>query len=127
MAELRDGAEQRLDEERVVWCATVRPNGSPHVTPVWFVFDRGTWWIATARRNVKVANIEHQDQVSLALPDPDRPLVAQGRARIHSCDFPPAVTEAFGAKYDGWDIASDEPDGPRVLLEVATERWLFTG
>lgn len=127
MAELTEGAEQRLGEERAVWFATVRPDGSPHVTPVWSVLDRGIWWIATAQRNVKVANLEHQDQVSLALPDPDRPLVAQGRARIRWSDFPSAVTDAFAAKYDGWDILSDEPDGPRVLLEVTTERWLFIG
>lgn len=79
MAELRGGAKRRLEEEKVVWCATVRRDGSPHLTPVWFVFDDGTWWIATARRNVKVANIERQDQVSLALPDTDfRDLADQG-------------------------------------------------
>lgn len=40
-------------------------------------------------------------------------------------EFPPAVSEAFAAKYDGWDICSVQPDGPRVLLEVETTRWLF--
>jgi hypothetical protein len=37
------------------------------------------------------------------------------------------VTTAFAATYDGWDITSEKPDGPRVLLEVATDRWLFAG
>lgn len=120
-------ARHRLREEPAVWCATVRPDGSPHVTPVWFVFEVGTWWIATPRRSVKVANLELQDHVSLALPDPDRPLVAQGRARIVYADFPCAVTMAFAKKYDGWDITSDEPDGPRVLLQVETDRWLLPG
>ena len=127
MAEVGDDAKRRLEVERVVWLATVRPDGSPHLTPVWFVFDGGTWWIATARRNVKVANIRHQDQVSLALPDTERPLVAQGRARIVWSDFPSTVTVAFSVKYDGWDITSDERDGPRVLLAVDTERWLLSG
>lgn len=95
------------------------------MTPLWFVFIDGVWWVATARRNVKVANVDHQDQVSLALPDPDRPVVAQGRARIHRSDFPRPVSQAFAIKYDGWDISSPEPDGPRVLLEIATTRWLF--
>ncbi len=105
----------------------VRPDGSPHVTPVWFVFIDGVWWVATARRNMKVANVENQDQVSLALPDPERPAVAQGRARIHRSNFPSEVLRAFAVKYDGWDISSHEPDGPRVLFEIATARWLFDG
>ena len=119
--------EQRLRLERVAWFVCVRPDGSPHVTPVWFVFGDDVWWVATARRNVKVTNVEHYDQVSLALPDPDRPLVAQGRARIHHSKFPRDVSEAFAVKYDGWDISSTEPDGPRVLLEVGTTRWLLAG
>lgn len=71
--------------------------------------------------------MEHQDQVSLALPDPERPVVAQGRARIHRSELPSAVSRAFAVKYDGWDLSSHEPDGPRVLLEIDTTRWLFAG
>ena len=119
--------ERRLRQERVVWFVSMRLDGSPHVTPVWFVFDDGAWWVATARRNVKVANVEHRDQVSLVLPDAERPVVAQGRARVHGSPFPAAIVRAFAAKYDGWDIASDEPDGPRVLIEITTTRWLFNG
>lgn len=85
MEALTEGVEQRLDRERVVWFVSVRPDGSPHVTPVWFVFDHLTWWVATAQRNVKVANVEHQDQVSLALPDVGQPVVAQGRPRSRPC------------------------------------------
>ena len=127
MKPLAEDVERRLDHERVVWFVSVRPDGSPHVTPVWFVFEGGTWWIATARRNVKVANVEHEDQVSLALPDAGQPVVAQGRARVHQSDFPPAVARRFAEKYSGWHIASTEPNGSRVLLEVATTRWLFAG
>lgn len=127
MSALTVDVERRLRQERIVWFVSVRPGGSPHVTPVWFVFDDSAWWVATARRNVKVANVEHQEQVSLVLPDAERPVVAQGRARIHRSEFPAAILRAFTAKYDGWDIASDEPDGPRVLIEVETIRWLFAG
>lgn len=127
MTPLSEDVERRLEQERVVWFVSVRRDGSPHVTPVWFVFSDGTWWVATAWRNVKVANVRHQTQVSLALPDPEQPLVAQGRAYVHESDFPDAVVREFAEKYSGWDIASTEPDGPRVLLEVATDRWLFAG
>ena len=51
----------------------------------------------------------------------------KGRARVHWSDFPAAVSQAFAAKYDDWDITSEEPDRPRVLIEVVTNRWLFAG
>lgn len=127
MKPLAEDVERRLEQEPVVWFVSVRANGSPHVTPVWFVYTRGTWWIATARRNIKVGNVEHEDQVSLALPDTGRPVVAEGRVRVHQSDFPEAVAGAFANKYGGWDIASVEPDGPRVLFEVVTDRWLLAG
>ena len=130
MLPLTGTAARRLRDAPVVWCATVRPDGSPHVTPVWFVVAEApsglTWWIATAARNVKVANVRRRPAVSLVLPDPEPPLVAEGPARVRD-DFPRAVVEAFAAKYDGWDATSGEPDGPRVLIEVTTERWLFAG
>ena len=127
MKPMAEDVERRIEQEQVVWFVSVRPDGSPHVTPVWFVFEGGTWWIATARHNVKVDNVEHEDQVSLALPDARQPVVAQGRARVGQSDFPHAITRRFAEKYSGWDITSTEPDGPRVLLEVATTRWLFAG
>ncbi|WBB66098.1 pyridoxamine 5'-phosphate oxidase family protein [Micromonospora sp. WMMD812] len=39
------GAEvlARLDRERGVWLCTLRPDGSPHLTPVWFLFHDGAW------------------------------------------------------------------------------------
>lgn len=118
---------RRLQTEPVVWCATLRPDGSAHLTPVWFVHDDRSWWIGTARRSVKVRNVSCDDRVSLALPDGGAPVVAEGRARIVWSDFPAAVTAAFADKYDGWDVAASVPDGPRVLLEIVTERWLMTG
>ncbi|MFJ8363696.1 pyridoxamine 5'-phosphate oxidase family protein [Streptomyces sp. NPDC093984] len=32
----------RLARERNAWLCTVRPDGSPHVTPVWFLYLHDT-------------------------------------------------------------------------------------
>jgi PPOX class probable F420-dependent enzyme len=118
----------RLDRERNVWLCTLRVDGSPHVTPVWFVYLGDTFWIGSGERNVKVRNVVHDPRVSLALEDGDEPVVAEGRARVHRGRLRTDVLAAISAKYDGWDAGVEiEPFGPRVLIEVPVSRWLLTG
>ncbi|MFP5022425.1 pyridoxamine 5'-phosphate oxidase family protein [Pseudonocardia phyllosphaerae] len=117
----------RLRHEDIVWLATVRPDGSPHVTPVWFVFDDGTWWIGCNAGSVKVRNCRDQPMVSLALDDGRRPVVAEGAVRVHTAEFPDAAVALLARKYDGWDITADDGSGPRALIEVRTTRWLLRG
>lgn len=114
-----------LREERTGWLCTLRPDGSPHLTPVWFVAAGEAVWIGSGADNVKVRNIAADPRVSLAFGDGDRPAVAEGHARVHRGDFPPDVLAALAAKYDGWDAAAELPAyGPRVLIEVEVRRWL---
>lgn len=118
----------RLAGERNVWLCTVRPNGTPHVTPVWFVYQGETWWIGSSERNLKTRNIVAEPRVSLALADADTPVVAEGRAIVHRDGFPDDVVVAFANKYQGWDVSEVwETGGARVLLEVQVTRWLFDG
>ncbi|GIJ75614.1 hypothetical protein Xph01_00460 [Micromonospora phaseoli] len=123
------GAEvlERLARESVVWLCTLRPDGSPHLTPVWFLYLDGEWWIGTGERNRKVRNIAADPRVSLALPDGDAPVVAEGTASIIRQPFPPEVVEGLRRRYDGWDVTVDGPDGRYVLLRVAVTRWLMAG
>lgn len=39
----------RLGRDQRVWMSTLRVrDGSPHVTPVWFVYEPGRWWVSAA-------------------------------------------------------------------------------
>lgn len=130
MVSLAAAVRDRLATERNVWLCTVRPDGSPHVTPVWFVFLRERWWIGADGGSVKVRNVEKYARVSLALEDGRFPVVAEGTAVVRRggpSPFPTDVTAAFTAKY-AWDVTA--PHGPgetRVLLEVPVRRWLLAG
>lgn len=125
---MTEGAvRDRLERERNVWLCTVRADGSPHVTPVWFVFLRGSWWVGADADSVKVRNIEKFPRVSLALEDGRHPVVAEGEAVTHRLPFPEDVTDAFAVKYE-WDVSvPHRPGGDRVLLEVPVRRWLLAG
>lgn len=118
---------QQLLVQRVVWLCTLRPDGSPHLTPVWFLYLDDGWWISSAAGNVKVANLEKDPRVSLALPDGDRPVVGEGLAEVHRDHLPSEVIAGFASKYGGWDITDHVAEGPRVLVRVPVQRWLLTG
>ncbi|GLZ30746.1 hypothetical protein Lesp02_29350 [Lentzea sp. NBRC 105346] len=112
----------RLGTERNAWMCTLRPDGSPHVTPVWFVYLNDTWWVASERPNAKLRNIHADPRVALHLSDGDAPVVAEGRAVVHRSGYPDAVVEAFHVKY-GWNIDT----GESVLYEVPVSKWLLSG
>jgi len=122
-------AASRVSESRIGWLTTIRPDGSPHTTPVWFVFDEKDIWIATGRRNVKVANVRADPRVSIAVDgSAAAPLVAEGRAElVEVAATSRAVVAAFAEKYDGWDIGDESVDGPRVVVKVKVSRWLLAG
>ncbi|TDC81793.1 pyridoxamine 5'-phosphate oxidase [Micromonospora sp. KC606] len=86
--------QARLRQERNVWLCTLRRDGSPHVTPVWFVRDDGAWWIGCDDRSVKARYVLADPRVSLALGDGttratfagrrrEGPVPARGPARTH--------------------------------------------
>lgn len=128
VAEPGPSVRERLARERNVWLCTVRPDGSAHVTPVWFVYETSRWWIGADRGAVKVGNVRREPRVSLALEDGRFPVVAEGDVSlIHDDPFPPEVVSAFQGKY-GWDVtAPTRPGGARVLLEVRVRCWLLAG
>ncbi|MET8833647.1 pyridoxamine 5'-phosphate oxidase family protein [Micromonospora sp. NPDC004540] len=127
-APLPPAVEARLARELNVWLCTVRRDGYPHVTPVWFVYAQGVWWIGCDGRSVKVRNVAGDPRVSLALEDGAAPVVAEGVAHLHRGEFPAEVVEAFADKYGGWDVGKRvAQQGDRVLLEVPVRRWLLAG
>ena len=59
----------RLDDEAVVWLATVGVDGRPHLVPTWFSRDGDVVWIFSKPGAVKVRNVLSERRVRLALGD----------------------------------------------------------
>lgn len=119
----------RLELERNCWLATVRPDGRAHLSPIWFVWLDGAFWMCCDPRAVKARNIVVNDSVSVSLESGNDPVVAEGRAVLHERPFPATVAAAFLAKFE-WDISGDtpDPDGDYgTLIEVRPTRWLMGG
>ena len=116
----------RLDTERNLWLATVRPDGRPHLAPVWFVHVDGALWVGTGAASVKVRNLAANPKATIALEDGNAPVVVEVLGRAVERPFPPTVVDAFAAKY-GWDVTVEVDDdlGTLTLLELLPQRWVM--
>ena len=88
-------AEARLDRfltsEPVVWLSTVRPDGAPHLVPIWFTWDGTSLLVFSKPGAQKVRNLRANPVAMLALGEPEDDFdvalaEARGRARRRACD-----------------------------------------
>lgn len=56
-----------LDEEKVVTCATIGPNGRPHLMPLWYVVDDGALRGWTYAKSQKAKNLERDPHATLQI------------------------------------------------------------
>jgi general stress protein 26 len=71
-AELKARILAMLDENRIMSIATVRPDGWPQTTLVGYIHDELTLYFAIARTSQKLANIQRDPRVSIAIGQDSR-------------------------------------------------------
>ena len=114
MAQRMTEAEYRsflLEEVRTASLATVRPDGRPHVAPVWFDLDDDTFVLTTGENTVKGRNMRRDARVSLCIDDevpPFRFVVIEGTARLtaEETDLLHWATR-IGGRYMGTELADE--------------------
>ena len=89
--------------------ASVRADGRPHVTPIWFVLDGDDLVFTTWHTTVKAANIRRDGRVSLCVDDQAPPfsfVIVEGVAEIHEdLDELAHWARELGGRYMGQDQA----------------------
>src|SRR5258708_34148055 len=59
--------DKRLRAELMMWLSTVRPDGRPHLVPVWFLWDGRAILIFSQPNQQKLRNLQHNPNVMVAL------------------------------------------------------------
>jgi general stress protein 26 len=113
-------SDPRLQSKQNMWVATVRPDGRPHLTPIWFAVHDDKWYFVTVPTAVKARNLQHNSRISLALEDGTDPYVVEGIARQVSPST--EVIQLFKKKFD-WDITTDSDYS--AVFEVEVTKRLF--
>ena len=67
----RAHAEKRLQDEKVAWLTTVRRDGQPQSSPVWFLWRDGEVVVYSKPTTQKVRNVQVNAKVALHLRDLD--------------------------------------------------------
>ncbi len=92
----------RLRQEGIIWLVTVRADGAPQPSPVWFLWDGDTFLIYSRPNTPKLRNIRRNPRVVLHL-DSDRRggdiAVISGEARIVPAGPPAHEVPAYVEKY----------------------------
>lgn len=98
-----------LGTVRTAKLATVRGDGRPHVAPIWYDLDGGTFVFMTGEGTVKGRNMRREPRVSLCIDDEKPPfhfVIVEGTAELAE-DDPDLLRWAtsIGGRYMGEDQA----------------------
>ena len=123
-------AEQRqlIEGEKLAVMATVRRDGGPQLTPIYYAYVDGRFLISTTRDRAKYKNVRRNPQVSLCIVRPEgRPyLTVTGRAEIEETDIEQGTAKIFRRMSDR-PLPEDFADGlrqqGRILIIVTPERF----
>ncbi|MGH7857123.1 MAG: pyridoxamine 5'-phosphate oxidase family protein, partial [Candidatus Binatia bacterium] len=127
-------ARERLERCRNYLVATTRPDGRPHVMPVWGLWHDERFCFSTAITSVKSRNLESNPACALSIEDGHESVVVEGMARLTPLEDVPGFTRAYEEKYgetidEGpiWSVAPAVAFGFReddTFSQTAT-RWEF--
>jgi PPOX class probable F420-dependent enzyme len=102
--------------------ATLMPDGSPQVTPVWVDFDGTHVLVNSARGRQKDKNIHQNSRVALSILDPDNPyryLEIRGNVEAITEDGADDHIDKMAKKYMGKDkYPYRTPTEKRVLYKI---------
>jgi hypothetical protein len=127
-----------LGDERVCRIATVGPNGAPHNTPLWFVWDGTSLWLYSLFKSQRWTDIARDPRVSVIVDAGIAYTELRGVELIGSLeqvgDVPRSATpdpelevaeQLFGRKYVG---GAFEVDGRHAWLRLTPDKivsWDF--
>jgi nitroimidazol reductase NimA-like FMN-containing flavoprotein (pyridoxamine 5'-phosphate oxidase superfamily) len=92
---------EQLVRARNYWIGTTRPDGRPHVMPVWGLWLDEQVWFSTARLSRKGRNLSHAPDVVVHLESGDDVVILEGTAQeVTDPARLSQFAEAYLAKYD---------------------------
>ena len=121
---LPDEVKRLLDGANFAHLATVMPDGSPQIAPVWVGREGDRILIATGEGSLKAKNTKRDARVALSIVDFDNPyeeLQVRGRIVERRPDPELSAMDPISHKYTGAPFPMRAPEG-RVVLVLEADR-----
>jgi nitroimidazol reductase NimA-like FMN-containing flavoprotein (pyridoxamine 5'-phosphate oxidase superfamily) len=93
-------AEGRLQESQYYWIATIRPNGHPHVTPLWGVWIESAFYFDGASETRWAQNLAQNAAMTLHLERGDDVVIVEGEAELLASVTDPGLAARIVADWD---------------------------
>lgn len=127
----REEIAEFLSQPRTAQLVTLRPSGTPHVAPVWFLWDGGRALVMADGNAVKVRNVRRNPAVALCVSTPDHPYVfvtVEGTASIADSGLEDMVQRTcilYEGQERGTEFAAELLADERLtLISIAPDRFL---
>jgi PPOX class probable F420-dependent enzyme len=115
-----------FDKKAFANLATMMPDGTPQVTPVWVDYDGTHVLVNSARGRQKDKNLRRNPTVALSIQDPDNPyryLEIRGRVTEITEDGADEHIDKMAKKYMGVDrYPGRQPGEVRVIYKIEPQR-----
>ena len=122
--EITDHVRKILESPLLCDLATVRPDGSPQVNPMWFIWDGEFVWFTHTNYRQKFKNITHEPRVAISIFDPENKYdYVEIRGVVDHIDPDPEgkLYQRLSEWYDGTPVTP--PDAAdRVAIAVRPTR-----
>jgi PPOX class probable F420-dependent enzyme len=118
-SKLTDSERRLFGGPNFVFLATINPDGSPQVTPMWADVEGDLIVMNTTRTNIKVRNFKRDPRVALSTIDPDDPyefVTVQGVVESFSETGAREHIQQLSQKYLG--KAFPWPDVHRLIFKI---------
>ena len=119
------------DKKSFANLATIMPDGTPQVTPVWFDYTDGKIRVNSAKGRVKTRNMSEGASVALSILDPDnayRYIQIRGRVEHVTEEGADAHIDSLAKKYLGKDkYPWAQPGQIRVIFEIEPDKVQVMG
>ena len=126
MTSLSDKAKAILNKKAFAHLATLMPDGSPQVSPVWIDVTGDTILVNSAKGRRKDTNVEDDTRVAISVTDPDNPyanVLIRGRVVESTTEGADAHIDAMAKKYLGQDkYPFAKPGEVRVLYKIKADQ-----
>jgi PPOX class probable F420-dependent enzyme len=132
MADIPAGFLDLLTEKKAfATLATIQPDGSPQVTPVWFDYTNGVVRVNTAKGRIKACNLSQGSKVAMSILDPDNPyryIQIRGTVTKETVEGADAHIDSLARKYLGKDVYPWRGENEtRVIYEITPSAMQATG
>ena len=121
-AKLSANAIRMIEGKNFASLATLLPDGSPHVTPMWVDHEGDMILMNTAEGRIKLRNMARDPRVAVAITDHNNPydrVVIQGRVIARTQDGAEAHIDKLAKKYTGANkYQRSTPDEKRVIIKI---------